>query len=145
MTHVWLAVLSVVVIMALAFGVIALVASWRKPEGGYVQWYAESFAEMKKDHLSTDGFSVAHQDTSLDQVFSTFTTYEGEAYLSPQEINDNFIDFKASPGAQKVVVTAEEIIDRTQKIARDSSKRAAQAARRVSERRSVPSSEDSAA
>lgn len=114
--------------MALALGVIALVVSWRKPEGGYVQWYADSFAGIKKDHLSTDGFAVAHQDTGLDQIFNTFEEYDGEAYLSPQEINDNFIDFKASPGAQKVVVTAEEIILRTQQIARDGSKRAAKAA-----------------
>lgn len=133
MAHVWLPVLSVVFIMALALGVIALVVSWRKPEGGYVQWYADSFSEMRKDHLSTDSFVIAHQDTELDQIFSTFEEYDGEAYLSAQEINDNYIDFKASPGAQKVVVTAEEIIMRTQQIAVDSSKRAAKAATPVAQ------------
>lgn len=125
MEDVWLVFLLVVVIVAVALGVIGLVVSWRRPQDGFIDWYKQSFAAWRTDRHATNTYDVEPVDTELTDLFDSFEQYEGEAYLSGEELNSNFIDIKASPNTQKVVVTAEEMIRKVQTISTKASRAAA--------------------
>ena len=122
MEGVWLVILLVVVFVAVALGVIGLVASWTRPQGGFMDWCKESFAAWRNDRHAAAGYDIEPVDTPLVDLFDSFEQYEGPAYLSGEELNSNFIDIKASPNTQKVVVTAEEMILKVQDISAKASR-----------------------
>lgn len=128
----------VFLILAIALGVIALVLSWRQPQGGMTNWVRESAEGWKKDRLSTDAYEVRVEETDLGDVFSSFE--EGDGYLTAEEINENFIDFTASPGAQKVVSGTEQVFEHARRAGHkgaDVARQKAAEAKRQAEKRRV--------
>lgn len=65
----WLPLITVFVISVLAIGVIWLVASWRRPQEGFIEYYVDSIKAMRADRLGTDEFDVEHCDVSISDVF----------------------------------------------------------------------------
>ncbi|WP_216431830.1 hypothetical protein [Arcanobacterium phocae] len=103
----WLPLIVVCVMSVFAIGVIWLIASWRCPEKGFVGYYVDAVKAMRADRLDTEQFAIEHHDVSINDVFSTFAPYEGDAYLTPEELNAAVSELASNPGVERVKKVAD--------------------------------------
>lgn len=97
----WVSLIVLCVLLLCAVGVISLVAR-RSFSEGFVESYVDSVKAYRADRLGTKEFDVEHRDVSLNDVFSTFTPFDGEAYVTPDELNAAVSDIATAPGAAQV-------------------------------------------
>ncbi|QRV02676.1 hypothetical protein JTE88_02770 [Arcanobacterium phocisimile] len=105
---VWFALSVVVFVFLCAMGVIGLSAYKRRPQQGFVEAYLDSVKAIRHHDDEAEHIAVEHQDVAVADVFSAFPQYEGDAYMSPRELNDAVSEITSATGVDKVKKVADQ-------------------------------------
>ncbi|USR79922.1 hypothetical protein [Arcanobacterium pinnipediorum] len=103
----WIALSIVIFVAGSAASVIGLVAFQRRPRQGFVEAYKESVKALRNHRQDDVMADVEHHDIAVADVFSSFTQFEGEAYMSPRELNSAVHELTAVAGVDKVIKVAD--------------------------------------